>query len=73
MRMGNISGIDGPLNADWHKDQLALQHKILDRMRALGMKPICPGFQDSFQRLSNGFHPDLHMTETHWAGAFTIG
>ena len=29
MRMGNVSGIDGPLNADWHKDQLALQHKIL--------------------------------------------
>ena len=35
MRMGNISGIDGPLNEDWHKKQIALQHQILDRMRFL--------------------------------------
>ena len=44
MRMGNVSGIDGPLNEDWHRQQIALQHKILNRMKSLGMKPICPGF-----------------------------
>lgn len=44
MRMGNISGIDGPLPLEWHEGQLELQHKILDRMKSLGMKPVCPGF-----------------------------
>lgn len=41
MRMGNISEVDRPLPNAWHKEQIKLQHKILDRMRALGMKPIC--------------------------------
>lgn len=70
MRMGNVSGIDGPLNADWHKDQLALQHKILDRMRALGMKPICPGFPGFIPEAFKRIYPNLHITETHWAGSF---
>lgn len=44
LEMGNISKIDGPLNQDWYNRQIALQHKILKRMRSLGMKPICPAF-----------------------------
>ena len=28
----------------WHKASVELQHKILDRMRNLGMMPILPGF-----------------------------
>lgn len=70
MRMGNVSGIDGPLNADWHKDQLALQHKILERMRSLGMKPICPGFPGFIPEAFKRIYPDLHIVETHWGGAF---
>lgn len=70
MRMGNISGIDGPLNADWHKDQIALQHKILDRMRALGMKPICPGFPGFIPQAFRRLYPDLNIVQTEWAGAF---
>lgn len=70
MRMGNVSGIDGPLNPDWHAGQLALQHKILDRMRALGMKPICPGFPGFIPEAFKRIYPDLHIVETHWGGAF---
>lgn len=70
MRMGNVSGIDGPLNPDWHAGQLALQHKILDRMRALGMKPICPGFPGFIPEAFRRIYPDLHIVETHWGGAF---
>ena len=70
MRMGNVSGIDGPLNADWHKDQLALQHKILERMRSLGMKPICPGFPGFIPEAFKRIYPDLHIVETQWGGAF---
>ena len=46
MRMGNLSGnsFDGPLGRDWNERQVALCHHVIDRMRRLGMKPICPAF-----------------------------
>lgn len=43
-RMGNMAKLDGPLSETWHNDQIALQHQILDRERALGMHPIVLGF-----------------------------
>lgn len=70
MRMGNVSGIDGPLNEDWHKQQIALQHQILDRMRSLDMKPICPGFPGFIPEAFKRIHPELEIIETHWGGAF---
>ncbi len=70
MRMGNVSGIDGPLNEDWHKQQIALQHKILERMRSLDMKPICPGFAGFIPEAFKRIHPELHILKTHWGGAF---
>ncbi len=46
MRMGNLSGnsFDGPLGQDWNQRQVALCKHVIDRMRRLGMKPICPAF-----------------------------
>ena len=70
MRMGNVSGIDGPLNRDWHQQQIELQHKILKRMRELGMKPICPGFPGFIPKAFQRIHPELKIIETHWGGAF---
>lgn len=70
MRMGNISGIDGPLNADWHTGQVALQHQILDRMKSLGMHPICPGFSGFIPQAFRRLYPQLKIVETEWAGAF---
>ena len=66
MRMGNISGIDGPLNADWHASQIALEHKILNRMKSLGMKPICPGFAGFIPKAFQRIYPNLHIITTHW-------
>jgi alpha-N-acetylglucosaminidase len=43
-RMGNVYGWDGPLSPAWHRDQVALQHKILARMRELGIEPVAPAF-----------------------------
>lgn len=45
-RMGNLSGnsFDGPLGREWNIRQEALCKYVLQRMRALGMKPICPAF-----------------------------
>ena len=70
MRMGNISGIDGPLNNDWHKQQIDLQHKILQRMRTLGMKPICPAFAGFVPQAIKRLYPEVKLTEMTWAGAF---
>ena len=70
MRMGNVSGIDGPLNEDWHRQQIALQHKILNRMKSLGMKPICPGFPGFIPEDFKRIYPNLHIIQTHWGGAF---
>ncbi|MCR5819968.1 MAG: alpha-N-acetylglucosaminidase [Bacteroidaceae bacterium] len=45
-RMGNLAGntFDGPLGEEWNRRQVALAHHLLQRMRALGMKPVCPAF-----------------------------
>ncbi|KAL5021675.1 hypothetical protein ScPMuIL_000830 [Solemya velum] len=43
-RMGNIQGWGGPISQMWLDDQLVLQHRILGRMRDLGMVPVLPGF-----------------------------
>ena len=70
MRMGNLSGIDGPLPRSWHDSQVALQHKILDRMRSLGMKPICPAFAGFVPQSFKTHFPDAPVTETTWLGGF---
>ncbi len=70
MRMGNISNSGGPLNHEWYDDQVALQHKILDRMLSLGMKPITMGFPGFVPEAFKRLYPDLELVETHWAGAF---
>lgn len=68
MRMGNLSGIDGPLTASWHEGQIALQYRILKRMRALGMKPICPGFAGFVPRAIQRLYPKAQLIETAWCG-----
>lgn len=70
MRMGNISGLDNPLPESWHTTQVELQHKILGRMRALGMKPICPAFAGFVPEAIRNHYPEAKLTETHWGGAF---
>jgi len=42
--MGNMHGWGGPLPDSWHSQQVVLQHKILARMRVLGMTPVLPAF-----------------------------
>ncbi len=70
MRMGNISGHDGPLPMAWHTDQVALQHRILARMRELGMTPIVPGFSGFVPEAILRSIPDAKLTKTAWGGRF---
>ena len=68
MRMGNISALDSPMPGEWHAGQIALQHKILDRMRSLGMTPVCPGFAGFVPQALKRLHPELKLVETNWNG-----
>lgn len=43
-RMGNLQRWGGPLPQSWINDQLVLQHRILNRMRSLGMIPVLSAF-----------------------------
>lgn len=70
MRMGNISEIDSELPLSWHKDQVELQHKILDRAKGLGMKPICPGFSGFVPKSLARIYPEEDILETSWGGSF---
>ncbi|MCQ2174512.1 MAG: alpha-N-acetylglucosaminidase [Bacteroidales bacterium] len=71
MRMGNISHHDGPLPEEWHEGQVELMHRILDKMRALGMSPICPAFAGFVPQAIKRLYPDLNLMEMSWSdGAF---
>lgn len=71
LRMGNLCGIDGPLPREWHEQQIELQHKILRRMRALGMTPVCPGFSGFVPKGIQRVVPDADLVEASWSdGAF---
>lgn len=70
MRMGNISKLDSPLPSGWHEEQIKLQHRILKRMRALGMKPICPGFAGFIPPALKRLYPEIQIVETTWGGHF---
>ena len=67
-RMGNVTGIDGPLNDNWHKGQIALQHKVLKRMRELGINPIAPAFAGFVPRAMKRLHPEIKFFHPSWAG-----
>ncbi|MGL5318759.1 MAG: alpha-N-acetylglucosaminidase TIM-barrel domain-containing protein, partial [Bacteroidales bacterium] len=70
MRMGNLSGVDAPLSKEWHASQIALQHKILKRMKSLDMKPICPAFAGFVPEAMKRLFPDINIVKTSWAGSF---
>ena len=42
--MGNIDKYDGPLSREWIDAHIALQKKIIERERELGMKPVLGAF-----------------------------
>ena len=67
-RMGNLNSFDGPLSDSWHRDQIALQHKILDRMRSLGMEPVAPAFAGFVPPAFMEKHPEINATLLHWGG-----
>jgi len=69
-RMGNIANTDGPLPKAWHKDQVQLQHKILDQMKALDITPVFQGFAGFVPRGMKRLYPNETYYDTYWSGGF---
>lgn len=67
-RMGNLNSFDGPLDDKWHESQIAMQHKILDRMRALGMEPVAPAFAGFIPPAFLERHPEINANQLEWGG-----
>jgi alpha-N-acetylglucosaminidase len=67
-RMGNLNAFDGPLSSTWHEGQIALQHKILDKMRALGMEPVAPAFAGFVPPAFMAKHPEIKANQLLWGG-----
>jgi alpha-N-acetylglucosaminidase len=68
MRMGNMSKLDGNESDQWFKAQIKLEHKILNRMQALGMKPVYQGFAGFVPEAMKEVYPKVNITETKWSG-----
>ncbi|VDH90347.1 alpha-N-acetylglucosaminidase [Mytilus galloprovincialis] len=68
-RMGNFRGWGGPTTQTWLDGQLDLQHKILDRMRALGMIPVLPGFAGHVPEAMTRLYPAADISRLpNWNG-----
>lgn len=61
-RMGNIRGWGGPLSMAWHNQTLALQHRILGRMRELGILPVLPAFAGHVPAGLMRLYPEANIT-----------
>lgn len=68
-RMGNLCGIDGHLPKPWHADQVALQHKILKRMRELVIEPVIQSLAGFVPRAFSRIHPETQLHDTCWNGS----
>jgi alpha-N-acetylglucosaminidase len=67
--MGNMHGWGGPLPQSWHTQQVELQHKILDRMRAFGMVPVLPAFAGHVPDAINRVFPSANVSHLgDWGG-----
>lgn len=67
-RMGNLTGWDGPLPAEYLKKQIKLTHLILDRLRELGMHPIIPAFAGFVPEGIKRLYPSEKLRELTWGG-----
>ncbi|TKG94981.1 alpha-N-acetylglucosaminidase [Puteibacter caeruleilacunae] len=70
-RMGNICQVGGNLPEEWHKDQIALQHKLLKRMRKFGIEPVIQSFAGFVPKALKRIYPDIVLHNTLWNAGFS--
>ncbi|QHS63233.1 alpha-N-acetylglucosaminidase [Chitinophaga agri] len=68
--MGNLDGWGGPLPMSWIKSHRDLQVKILQRQRALGMKPVLPAFTGHVPPAFKKRFPEAKLKATNWKNGF---
>ena len=68
--MGNLDGWGGPLPLSWMRSHAALQKKILQRERALGMKPVLPAFTGHVPASFKEHFPNARLKQTNWKNGF---
>ena len=68
-RMVNIDGWCGPLPKEWLDGQTALQQRIVERERALNMRPVLPAFAGHVPGALRDLFPDADIQSlSAWAG-----
>ena len=69
-RMGNLIGWDGAerLPESFFDEQIALNHKILERLRSLGMTPIVHAFAGFVPPAINQLFPEAEVRRLSWGG-----
>ena len=68
-RMANIDGWCGPLPKQWLDQQTALQQRIVERERALNMRPVLPAFAGHVPGALRELFPDADIQSlSSWAG-----
>ena len=68
-RMANIDGWCGPLPMEWLTQQTALQQRIVERERALNMRPVLPAFAGHVPGALRELFPDADIQPLiSWAG-----
>jgi len=68
-RMANIDGWCGPLPMEWLDGQKALQQRIVERERALNMRPVLPAFAGHVPGALRDLFPDADIQALGgWAG-----
>ena len=70
--MGTLDGWGGPLSQYWIDSHAELQKKILDRERAVGMKPVLQGFTGHIPRVFLKKFPDSKFHTVKWAQWETV-
>jgi alpha-N-acetylglucosaminidase len=68
--MGNLDAWGGPLPYSWMKSHYELQKKILQRQRALGMKPVLPAFTGHVPPAFKTKFPKAKLKATNWTNGF---
>jgi alpha-N-acetylglucosaminidase len=70
--MGNIDGLGGPLPDSWIDSHLALERRILERERALGMTPVLQGFTGHVPASITQVYPGARIHQTgDWSAGFS--
>ena len=68
-RMANIDGWCGPLPMEWLEGQTVLQQRIVERERALNMRPVLPAFAGHVPGALRKLFPDADIQALGgWAG-----